>query len=147
MGRCFDVQVHNSFYSWVRPTPTGTDPYLICHSPEMASTLGLDRAEIERPEFALLFSGNATTPSIGRYVHSEITKSFLLADNAFDILIVHSPAYVTASIMLLQLINASSVCSGMASTSRLQHHAPLPTASRYMLAQTMPVHVKLCCAT
>ncbi|KAK9822912.1 hypothetical protein WJX74_003732 [Apatococcus lobatus] len=58
-------QVHNSFYSWVRPTPTGTDPYLICHSSEMASTLGLDKSEIERPEFALLFSGNATTPSIG----------------------------------------------------------------------------------
>ena len=44
------------------PTPTGTEPRTVLHSPEVARLVGLDPAEAERPEFALAFSGNISLP-------------------------------------------------------------------------------------
>ena len=57
-----ETQVHDAFYSLVAPTPTGTEPYLVAYSPEMAADLGLDREQCERPEFAETFSGNSLLP-------------------------------------------------------------------------------------
>lgn len=56
-------QVHNAFYSFVAPTPTGTEPRLVAASSEVAQLIGLDPAEFDRPEFALIFSGNAPLPA------------------------------------------------------------------------------------
>ena len=55
-------QVHNAFYSYVAPTPTGTEPRTVLASQEVAGLVGLDPAELERPEFALAFSGNMMQP-------------------------------------------------------------------------------------
>ncbi|GAB4819866.1 hypothetical protein N2152v2_006912 [Parachlorella kessleri] len=55
-------QVHNAFYSFVAPTPTDTEPCTVLASQDVAGMIGLDPAELERPEFALAFSGNMTLP-------------------------------------------------------------------------------------
>ncbi|KAK9809076.1 hypothetical protein WJX72_008987 [[Myrmecia] bisecta] len=63
-------QVHGAFYSFVSPTPTGTEPSLVTYSPEVAAILGLDPAECSRPEFALIFSGQAPAPGSAKsYAH------------------------------------------------------------------------------
>jgi hypothetical protein len=51
------MQVRSSMYSWVSPTPTGTEPTTIAASAAVARLVGLDPAEALRPEFALVFSG------------------------------------------------------------------------------------------
>ena len=55
-------QVENSFFSYVNPTGTGTEPTTIAFSEEVATMIGLDPGESDRPEFALVFSGNALLP-------------------------------------------------------------------------------------
>lgn len=54
--------MHDAFYSFVAPTPTGTEPRTVLYSPDVARLIGLDPAEGERPEFALVFSGNVPLP-------------------------------------------------------------------------------------
>lgn len=56
------LQVHEAFWSPVSPTPTGTEPYLVAYSQEMAEELGLDPAEVTRPQFAETFTGNSPIP-------------------------------------------------------------------------------------
>jgi len=51
-------QVHGALYSAVEPTPVAA-PKLIAYSREVAALLGLSAAEIETPEFAQVFGGNA----------------------------------------------------------------------------------------
>ncbi len=51
-------QVHGALYSRVRPTPVAA-PRLIAWSPEMAERLGLEATDVESPEFAQVFGGNA----------------------------------------------------------------------------------------
>ncbi|PSC69159.1 seleno O [Micractinium conductrix] len=60
-------QVHSSFYSWVTPSPTGTEPTTIAASADVARLVGLDPEEAKRPEFALIFSGNAPLPQTRSY--------------------------------------------------------------------------------
>ncbi len=55
-------QVHGALYSFVDPTPVAA-PKLIAYSREMAATLGLAE-ELESPEFAQIFSGNALLPGM-----------------------------------------------------------------------------------
>ena len=57
------LQVENAFYSYVTPTPTGTEPTTMAYSAAVAQMIGLDPAECERPEFAAVMSGNAPLPS------------------------------------------------------------------------------------
>ncbi len=54
--------MHGAFYSFVAPTPTGTEPRTVLASPDVARLIGLEPAELERPEFALVFSGNVPLP-------------------------------------------------------------------------------------
>lgn len=61
------LQVKGAFFSYVDPTPTGTEPYLVAASREMAEELGLDSEELDRPEFAQYLSGNAVLPQISSY--------------------------------------------------------------------------------
>ena len=61
------MQVHNAFYSFVAPTQTGTEPYLVAHSAEAAGEVGLDPQEYARQEFAAIFSGNAQLPGTEGY--------------------------------------------------------------------------------
>lgn len=56
------VQVHKAFWSPVSPTSTSTEPYLVAYSQEMAEELGLDPAEVTKPHFAEVFTGNAPIP-------------------------------------------------------------------------------------
>ncbi len=51
-------QVHGALFSHVRPTPVA-QPSVIAWSREMAATLGLTQADIEAPDFAQVFGGNA----------------------------------------------------------------------------------------
>lgn len=53
--RC--AQVSGALYSWVAPTPTGTEPTTLAASADVARLVGLDPEETRRPEFALIFSG------------------------------------------------------------------------------------------
>lgn len=53
------AQVTGALYSYVDPTPTGTRPYLAAGAPAVAQLVGLDPRELQRPEFAASFSGNA----------------------------------------------------------------------------------------
>ena len=63
-------QVHNSFFSFVEPTPTGTEPSTIIASDDVAKLIGIDPEESDRPEFAMIFSGNALLPGDTRpYAH------------------------------------------------------------------------------
>ena len=56
------LQVHEAFWSPVSPTPTGTEPYLVAYSQEMAEELGIDPAEVTKPQFAATFTGNSPIP-------------------------------------------------------------------------------------
>lgn len=56
------VQVHGALFSYVSPTPTGTEPYLMAYSPEVCDLIDLDPKECERPEFALIMAGAAPLP-------------------------------------------------------------------------------------
>lgn len=60
LGLCGQVQ--DAFYSFVTPSPTGTEPRLVAASSEVAELIGLDPSEFQRPEFAMIFSGNAPLP-------------------------------------------------------------------------------------
>lgn len=60
-------QVHGALYSFVNPTPTGTEPTTIAYSKDVAAMIGLDPADCERPEFAMIFSGNAPLPGSEPY--------------------------------------------------------------------------------
>ena len=62
------MQVHNAFYSFVAPTQTGTEPYLVAYSAEAAQEVGLEPQECARPEFAAIFSGNAHLPGTEGYM-------------------------------------------------------------------------------
>lgn len=50
-------QVSGAVFSWVAPTPTGTEPTTLAASAAVARLIGLDPEEARRPEFALVFSG------------------------------------------------------------------------------------------
>lgn len=60
-------QVENAVYTWVEPTPTETEPHTLAASREVAKLIGLDLDEIQRPEFAAIFSGNAPLPGSRPY--------------------------------------------------------------------------------
>ncbi|PRW57632.1 seleno O isoform B [Chlorella sorokiniana] len=60
-------QVNGAIFSWVTPTPTGTEPTTIACSGAVARMIGLDPQECLRPEFALIFSGNAPLPQSRSY--------------------------------------------------------------------------------
>eukprot|EP00879_Flechtneria_rotunda_P013375 GHRR01013965.1.p1 GENE.GHRR01013965.1~~GHRR01013965.1.p1 ORF type:complete len:250 (+),score=55.34 GHRR01013965.1:94-843(+) len=62
-------QVEDALYSSVQPTPTGTEPYLVAYSKEVAELLDLDPSECERPEFALVMSGSA--PLLGSQPYAQ----------------------------------------------------------------------------
>eukprot|EP00889_Picochlorum_renovo_P003634 jgi/Picre1/30664/NNA_006025.t1 len=53
-------QVEGAMYTRVQPTGTGTEPSLIMASESVAELIGLHPDEFARPEFAMVFSGNAT---------------------------------------------------------------------------------------
>jgi len=55
-------QVENAFFSYVNPSGTGTEPTSVAVSTEVATMIGIDPGEADRPEFALVFSGNALLP-------------------------------------------------------------------------------------
>ena len=55
-------QVYDAFYSFVEPTPTQTDPYLISYSKEVCDLIELEEEECTRPEFAMIMSGQTTLP-------------------------------------------------------------------------------------
>ena len=59
------AQVAGALFSYVDPTPTGTQPYLVAGAPAVAQLLGLEPRELRRPEFAAAFSGNAPLPAGG----------------------------------------------------------------------------------
>lgn len=54
-------------YTWVDPTPTDTEPHTLAASQEVARLIGLDLGELQRPEFAAIFSGNAPLPGAKPY--------------------------------------------------------------------------------
>eukprot|EP01025_Chloroclados_australasicus_P048654 TRINITY_DN551_c0_g1_i6.p3 TRINITY_DN551_c0_g1~~TRINITY_DN551_c0_g1_i6.p3 ORF type:complete len:578 (-),score=68.33 TRINITY_DN551_c0_g1_i6:211-1944(-) len=58
----FVRQVSGALYSWVDPTPTSTEPYLVAYSPEACQLLDLDPEECKTPEFVNVFSGQAPLP-------------------------------------------------------------------------------------
>ncbi|KAL4419101.1 hypothetical protein ABPG77_010040 [Micractinium sp. CCAP 211/92] len=60
-------QVSGALYSWVPPTRTGTEPTTIAASADVARLVGLEPGETRRPEFALIFSGNAPLPQTRSY--------------------------------------------------------------------------------
>ena len=62
MACCVILKVQNAFWSAANPTATGTDPYLVAYSTEMAEELGLDPADLTRSLFAEVFTGNAPIP-------------------------------------------------------------------------------------
>ena len=55
-------QVYDAVYSFVEPTATQTDPYLISYSKEVCDLIELDEDECERPEFASVMSGQSPLP-------------------------------------------------------------------------------------
>jgi serine/tyrosine/threonine adenylyltransferase len=59
-------QVHGALYSWVEPTPVSA-PRLIAYSPEVATLLGIDAADIASPAFAQVFAGNALLDGMQPY--------------------------------------------------------------------------------
>lgn len=59
-------QVQGALWSKVEPTPVRA-PKLLAHSMEMASRLGIDDADIVRPEFAEIFGGNALLEGMEPY--------------------------------------------------------------------------------
>lgn len=60
-------QVFGALYSRVSPTPAAGEPKTVAYSNEVAALLDLDRAECERPEFALVMSGGAPLPGSEPY--------------------------------------------------------------------------------
>ncbi|KAL4852996.1 hypothetical protein ACK3TF_005970 [Chlorella vulgaris] len=62
-----EANVRSAIYSWVTPTPTGTEPVTLAASASVARLAGLDPSEALRPEFALVFSGNAPLPQTRSY--------------------------------------------------------------------------------
>lgn len=56
-------QVHGALWSPVEPTPVATEPSTIAFSEEVCALLGLDAQECTRPEFPLIFAGNAPLPN------------------------------------------------------------------------------------
>ena len=59
-------QVHGALYSHVQPTPVAA-PRLIAWSPEVAALVGIDAGDIESPQFAQVFAGNAVEPGMEPY--------------------------------------------------------------------------------
>ena len=59
-------QVHGACYSRVEPTPVRA-PALLAWSPEVASLLGLDEADVCSQEFAEVFGGNALVQGMEPY--------------------------------------------------------------------------------
>lgn len=59
-------QVTGACYSRVDPTPVSA-PRLVAHSPEVASALGLDAADIASEKFTQVFAGNALLPGMEPY--------------------------------------------------------------------------------
>ena len=59
-------QVHGALFSRVQPTPVAA-PKLIAYSREAAALLGMDIADIETPEFAQVFGGNALLEGMQPY--------------------------------------------------------------------------------
>lgn len=59
-------QVNSALFSWVAPTPTGTEPTTLAASAAVARLVGLDPEEARRPEFALIFSGAGAGRGQGR---------------------------------------------------------------------------------
>jgi len=60
-------QVHKALFSYVDPTPTSTEPYVVAYSEEVCNLLGLDPKECGRPEFAMVMSGQAPLPGTRPY--------------------------------------------------------------------------------
>ena len=58
--------MHGALYSRVEPTPVAA-PRLIAYSREVAALLGIDAADIESPEFAQVFGGNALLDGMQPY--------------------------------------------------------------------------------
>jgi uncharacterized protein YdiU (UPF0061 family) len=59
-------QVHGAAFSFVDPTPVRS-PQLIAYSPEVATMLDLDEAEVRSAEFARVFGGNALLEGMQPY--------------------------------------------------------------------------------
>ena len=59
-------QVVGALYSRVNPTPVAR-PTLIAHAHEMAQRLGFTPADVQSPEFAQVFGGNALLPGMEPY--------------------------------------------------------------------------------
>jgi uncharacterized protein YdiU (UPF0061 family) len=59
-------QVHGALYSRVEPTPVAA-PRLLAHSREVAELLDIDAADIDSPEFARVFGGNALVAGMEPY--------------------------------------------------------------------------------
>ena len=59
-------QVHHALWSTVEPTPVA-DPHLLIHSPEVAKLLGWTDADIQHPDFAQIFGGNALMAGMQPY--------------------------------------------------------------------------------
>jgi uncharacterized protein YdiU (UPF0061 family) len=59
-------QVEGAAWSRVEPTPVAA-PRLLAWSREMADTLGLSEAEVQSPQFAEVFGGNALLPGMQPY--------------------------------------------------------------------------------
>ena len=62
-------QVEGAMYTRVQPTGTGTEPSLIMASESVAELIGLHPDEFARPEFAMVFSGNAAIPGSDPYAN------------------------------------------------------------------------------
>ena len=61
-------QVEGAMFTKVDPTPTGTEPTFVIGSESVATELlGLSPKEFLRPEFAMVFSGNAKSPGSEPY--------------------------------------------------------------------------------
>ena len=60
-------QVEGAIFTRVNPSPTGTEPTFIIGSSAVADMIDLDPAEFSRPEFAMIFSGNARAPGSDPY--------------------------------------------------------------------------------
>lgn len=55
------ARLPEAFYTRLPPEPLPA-PYLVAASQEVAALIGLDAAEVARPEFAEVFAGNALLP-------------------------------------------------------------------------------------
>ncbi len=55
------ARLPSAFYTRLPPEPL-PDPYLVAASPAAAALIGLDAAELARPEFPQVFAGNLLMP-------------------------------------------------------------------------------------